>query len=240
MGAAAVVAFLLLFAGIANAEGEAELSGYSGGYERLSRDSADWPTHVANWQSTVGKKYQWDLKNRTSWNQNLSTLIEDPDLAKLEAVLSEPDVWNREFAVTLSDSSKWSENLERELVLNHDVIRDLMKTKDILPLAWVHGCGTVYGINSTDRDHLSRICRVIGDVDSIENAMAVGSKLGILLSKEASQVMTSDQELKRLYAAHVAQGYMREWMDITKEDTASVYFFDDSNSLILEGISELR
>ena len=41
----------LLFAGIANAEGDAELAGYEGGYEMLLKnDPVYWPDDVKEWQ----------------------------------------------------------------------------------------------------------------------------------------------------------------------------------------------
>ena len=234
-----------LFSGIASAEGGAELSGYDGGYEKLPSNPTDWPVYVQEWQSNVAAANGWDLSNRTAWNRQLSTLIEHPKPSELEAILAAPYVWNRKFANTLSDSSTWSQSLEQVLVADPGILvafkeeLDLINDDAVSPLAWVYGCGPIYGAKARDRQHLSRLCKVTGDDSGVVSALALDSILEVRLSETASAFMKSYEEFDRLVSTHLVHDYLRKWKDITKEDFVKVYFFDDKNIPIVQGTSDI-
>ena len=234
-----------LFSGIASAEGGAELSGYDGGYEKIPSNPSEWPVYVQEWQSNVAVDNGWDLSNRTAWNRQMSTLIETPNPSELKVILDAPYVWNREFANTLSDSSTWSQSLEQVLVDDPGILVAFKKELDLInedavsPLAWVYGCGPIYGAKASDRQNLSRLCKMTGDDSGVVSALALDSILEVRLSEEASKFMTSYEEFDRLVSTHLVHDYLREWRNITKEDFVRVYFFDDKNIPIVQGTSDI-
>ena len=148
---------------------------------------------------------------------------------------------------TLSDASMWSPELKEVLVAEAKmamVFKEAVEAEYaqtdfdhqnffVSPMAWIYGCGTVYGVKTSDREHLAQLCKMTGD-DSVINAAAVDSYLGLKLSKEASKFMKSSNEFDRLASALIVRDYVHEWKNITNEDLVRVYFFDDMDMPILQ------